>query len=73
MATPGVTEENGVLALVEFILLPASALKGSREFRVERTDGSEPLIYTNIQQLHDDYKNDVVCAHLALLRLPTGR
>jgi tyrosyl-tRNA synthetase len=46
--------------MVEFILLPAAALKGNKEFRVERRDG-EPLIYTDIQQLKDDYVNDVVC------------
>jgi tyrosyl-tRNA synthetase len=73
VAIPRVTDENGVLALVEFILLPAAALKGCKEFRVERIDGLEPLVYTNIKQMHDDYKNDVVCAYLALLRLSTGR
>ncbi|KAI9665823.1 MAG: hypothetical protein M1821_003757 [Bathelium mastoideum] len=60
VAVPKVTDENGVLALAEFILLPAAALKGRKEFRVERKDGSEPLIYTNIQQMHDDYRNDVL-------------
>lgn len=73
MAVPQVTEENGLLALVEFILLPAAALKGRKEFRVERLDGLEPLVYTDTKQLHDDYKNDVVCVYLTLLRLSTGR
>jgi tyrosyl-tRNA synthetase len=73
VAIPQVTDENGILALVEFVLLPAAALKGCKEFRVERTDGLEPLVYTSIKQMHDDYKNDVVCACLALLRVSTGR
>ncbi|PWY94243.1 tyrosyl-tRNA synthetase [Aspergillus sclerotioniger CBS 115572] len=62
-AAPRVVEENGVLALVEFILLPAAALKGIKEFRVERRD-AEPLVYTDIQQLHDDYKNDILTPQL---------
>lgn len=60
IAVPKVVEENGVLALVEFILLPASALAGKKEFRVERTrDNLEPLVYTSIEPLHEDYKNDI--------------
>lgn len=46
--------------MVEFVLLPAAALAGKREFRVERRD-NEPLVYTDIQQLKDDYTNDIVC------------
>lgn len=61
VAAPQVVEENGVLAFVEYVLLPASALRGNREFRVDRErDGLEPLVYTDISQMHDDYKNDVV-------------
>ncbi len=63
VATPRVTSENGILALIEFILLPAAALKGCKEFRVERRDGVEPLVYTDIKQIHEDYKNDVVCIY----------
>ncbi len=60
-AFPQVVEGNGVLAFVEFVLLPASGLKGKREFRVDRErDGLEPLVYTSISQIQDDYKNDVV-------------
>lgn len=58
-ATPRIVEDNGVIALAEYILLPAAALKGQKEFRVERKD-NEPLVYTDIQQLKDDYTNDVV-------------
>jgi tyrosyl-tRNA synthetase len=61
-AAPRITEGNGILAFTEFVLLPAAALNGCREFRVERDrDGLEPLVYTSISQIHDDYKNDIVC------------
>ena len=61
-AAPGVTEGNGILAFVEYVLLPAAGLKGKREFIVKRErDGLEPLVYTEISKIHDDYKNDIVC------------
>ncbi|PLN78464.1 tyrosyl-tRNA synthetase [Aspergillus taichungensis] len=64
-AAPKVVEENGVLAFVEYVLLPASELKGQREFRVERErDGLEPLVYTSIEQMHEDYKADVLSPQL---------
>lgn len=44
---------------MEYVLLPAADLKGKKEFRVERRD-EEPLIYTDIKQLEEDYKNDIV-------------
>ncbi|OJK03598.1 hypothetical protein ASPACDRAFT_75151 [Aspergillus aculeatus ATCC 16872] len=58
-SAPKVVEGNGVIALVEYVLLPAADLKGKKEFRVERKD-QEPLIYTDIKQLEEDYKNDVL-------------
>lgn len=62
VAVPKVVEENGLLAFVEYVLLPAAALRGDREFRVERErDQLDPLVYTTISQMHDDYRNDVVC------------
>jgi tyrosyl-tRNA synthetase len=65
VAVPKIVEENGVLAFVEFVLLPASALKGNREFRVDRErDGLEPLVYTSIAQMQDDYRNDVLTPQL---------
>ncbi len=60
LAAPQITDGNGVLAFVEYALLPASSIKGQRGFRVDR-EGQEPLIYTDINQIQDDYKNDVVC------------
>lgn len=58
--------ENGVLAFAQHVLLPASALKsGTPNFRVSRErDGLEPLVYTSIEQMQEDYKNDVVCSPL---------
>lgn len=64
-AAPRVVEENGVLAFTEFVLLPAAGLKGRREFRVERErDGLEPLVYTSVTQMHEDYKNDILTPQL---------
>lgn len=59
---PKVVEGNGVLALIEFVLLPGSGLKtGKREFIIERErDGLEPLVYTDIKQIQEDYRNDIV-------------
>lgn len=60
-AAPQVVEENGLLAFIEFVLLPAARLRGSGEFRVERErDGLETLVYTDIEKIREDYKNDVV-------------
>ncbi|RGP60711.1 tyrosyl-trna synthetase [Fusarium longipes] len=57
---PKEVEGNGVLALVEFVLLPASGLRtGTREFKVERRD-AEPLVYSDIKQVHEDYRSDVL-------------
>jgi len=60
-AAPKIIEGNGILALVEFVLLPAAALSGRREFCVDRDrDGLESLVYTNIEKVHEDYKNDIL-------------
>lgn len=61
VATPKVVEENGILAFVEYVLLPVAALRGKREFVVDRErDGLEPLVYSSIAQMHEDYRNDVL-------------
>lgn len=57
--------------MVEFVLLPAAALAGKKEFVVERRD-AEPLVYTDIQQLKDDYTNDIVCATPSYLDIQTN-
>jgi len=58
---PKTVEGNGVLAFVEYVLLPIAQLK-DRDFRVDRSrDNLEPLVYTSVTALHQDYQNDVVC------------
>ncbi|KAH8430183.1 Tyrosine--tRNA ligase cytoplasmic [Aspergillus melleus] len=45
--------------------MPASSLRGRREFRVDREqDGLEPLVYSTIDQMHDDYRSDVLTPQL---------
>ena len=56
---PKIVEENGVLSIVENILLPAAVLNGHGEFRVERREG-EPLVYTSIAQVKEDYAQDIL-------------
>ncbi|KAL2262892.1 hypothetical protein VTK26DRAFT_9097 [Humicola hyalothermophila] len=64
-AAPKVVEDNGLLAFIEFVLLPAARLRGSGEFRVDRErDGLEPLVYTDIEKIREDYKNDVLTPQL---------
>jgi len=56
---PKQPEGNGVLALIEHVLLPAAALKGKREVTVPRPDG-EDLVYTDIEKMNADYAADIV-------------
>ncbi|CAG8118189.1 unnamed protein product [Penicillium salamii] len=56
---PKIVEDNGVLSIVENILLPAAVLNGHGEFRVERREG-EPLVYTSIAQVKEDYAQDIL-------------
>ncbi|KAL2115464.1 hypothetical protein VTJ04DRAFT_9719 [Mycothermus thermophilus] len=67
-AAPQVVEENGLLAFIEYVLLPAARLKGGEDagkFRVDRDkDGLEPLVYTDIEKIREDYKNDVLTPQL---------
>ena len=63
VCVPQEVDGNGVLAFVEYVLLPAAGLAGRREFTVDRSrDGLEPLVYTDIKKMHEDYKGDVVCS-----------
>jgi tyrosyl-tRNA synthetase len=56
---------NGLISFIEFVLLPAAALKGKKEFIVDRSrDNLEPLVYTDIVQLRDDYEKDVLTPQL---------
>lgn len=63
-APPKQVEENGVLSFVEYVLLPAGALKhGKPHFVVERREGEgEHLVYHDIKKMQEDYRNDIVRA-----------
>ncbi|KAH0542927.1 hypothetical protein FGG08_002696 [Glutinoglossum americanum] len=66
-AVPKEVEGNGIISFVEFVLLPISALKnsGRGNFVVERREGEgEPLVYTDIETLKDDYKADKLTPQL---------
>ncbi|KAK3724355.1 Tyrosine--tRNA ligase cytoplasmic [Vermiconidia calcicola] len=58
---PKQVEGNGVLSFVEYVLLPASALKndGTPKFEVPRRD-AETLTYSNIADMQKDYADDVL-------------
>ncbi|KAI9652835.1 MAG: hypothetical protein M1831_006360 [Alyxoria varia] len=60
-AAPKEVEGNGILSFVEYVLLPASALKegGTPRFVVEQRD-AEPLVYSDIEKIHADYKADIL-------------
>ena len=60
-AAPKEVEGNGIISFVEYVLLPVSALKsgGQGKFVVERKD-QEPLVYSDISKLKEDYAADVV-------------
>ncbi|KAJ5625244.1 tyrosyl-tRNA synthetase [Penicillium lagena] len=61
---PKVVEENGLIAFVEHVLLPASSLlDGERHFTVQRHD-AEPLIYRDIEAVKKDYIADVLTPQL---------
>ncbi|KAK7920949.1 tyrosyl-tRNA synthetase [Apiospora marii] len=64
-AVPKEPEGNGILAFAEFVLLPVAALKGKREFVVSRErDGLEPLVYSDVKQMHEDYRQDILTPQL---------
>jgi tyrosyl-tRNA synthetase len=62
IAAPKQVEGNGVLALIEYVILPAAELRGGkRQVVIDRSrDGLEPLTYTNIKDIQDDYAKDIV-------------
>jgi tyrosyl-tRNA synthetase len=62
-AVPREVDGNGIIAFVEFVLLPVSALKnnGQAQFPVERReDEGGPVTYATIEALKEDYKADKV-------------
>lgn len=59
-AAPRVTEENGILGFVQYVLLPAGGIRtGQPEFTVDRHAG-EPLVYHDIEKMNEDYKADIL-------------
>lgn len=60
-AAPREVEGNGIISFVEYVLLPASALKSGDKARfvVEQKE-REPRIYHDIETLKNDYKQDIV-------------
>ncbi|KAF2769524.1 tyrosine tRNA ligase [Teratosphaeria nubilosa] len=54
-------EGNGVLSFVEYVLLPASAIKnnGTPRFVVPRKEG-EPLVYSTIEEMQKDFRDDIL-------------
>jgi tyrosyl-tRNA synthetase len=61
-------EGNGMISFVEYVLLPVSSLQrrdGQPRFEVEQREGEkEPVIYSNINTLKDDYKADKLTPQL---------
>ena len=75
---PKETDGNGIIGFVEYVLLPVSALRSASQregrFVVPRRD-QDPLIYTDIQKLKEDYAADIVSLHLEPERsrtIPSG-
>ena len=58
---PKQVEGNGVVSFVEYVLFPASALRndGTARFVIRPRD-AEPITYTSIQQLKEDYVADKI-------------
>ena len=66
-AVPKEVEGNGIISFIEYVLLPASALKNqsSPKFTVERKPKADeapldPLIYTSVDKVKSDYASDVL-------------
>jgi tyrosyl-tRNA synthetase len=61
-------EGNGMISFVEYVLLPVSALQrrdGEQRFEVEQREGEkEPVIYSDIHKLKEDYAADKLTPQL---------
>jgi tyrosyl-tRNA synthetase len=61
-------EGNGMISFVEYVLLPVSALQkrdGEPRFEVEQKEGEkEPVVYSDINSLKEDYKADKLTPQL---------
>lgn len=60
-AVPREVDGNGIISFVEYVLLPASALRSEDKpkFVVEQREG-DPRIYHDIETLKKDYKEDIL-------------
>jgi tyrosyl-tRNA synthetase len=58
-----ISEENGILAFVKFVLLPISELKtGETKFVINRPDKyGGPMTYTSFEDMEKDFSTDTVC------------
>ena len=65
-AEPKKTEGNGLLAFAQYVLLPASELRGGKpQFLVERLkEDQEPLVYECVAAMNRDYEDDVLTPQL---------
>jgi len=62
---PRATVGDGLFAFAEFVLLPAASLKGRKELVADRSrDGLEPLIYSSMDKMREDYENDILTPQL---------
>ena len=69
-AAPKEVEGNGVLTFVQYVLLPAGALKHGRpRFIVERRD-AEPLVYEEPDKMFEDYRADIVRSRCPPCKMP---
>ena len=71
-AKPMEIEGNGIISFIEYVLLPVSGLKSNdqqRRFVVKRRpEEGEDLVYTNIEQLKEDYVADKVSFDTIILQ-----
>lgn len=57
-----VSEENGVLAFVKYVLWPISELKGQNQFVINRPEKyGGPMTYTSFEDMGKDFSADTVC------------
>ena len=71
-APPKQVEDNGLLAFIEHVLFPASSLlDGQRNLKIDRGEGIEPLFYSDMDKLKEDYAADTLTPQLVFLALPS--
>jgi tyrosyl-tRNA synthetase len=56
-----ISDENGVLGFVKYVLLPISELKGEANFLVNRPEKhGGPMVYTSFEAMERDFEADIV-------------